>query len=511
MKKGKKSIIVILLLAMLAPVWAGQASASAKPKHEMRAAWIATVQNIDMKAGMDKAAYTSWVQSTLDDLKERKFNTVIYQVKPTVDALYPSDLAPWSKYITGKAQGTDPGYDPLGIMLEEAHKRGIELHAWVNPYRVTMPGMTLDDLDPGNIAKLQPDWVLKYGSQYYLDPGLPKVQQYLIETVEELVANYDIEAVHMDDYFYPYKIAGQDFPDQATYEKYGKDFDSIEDWRRNNVDVLVEDINTSIKDMKEWVQFGISPFGVWRNIAKDPTGSETTAGQTNYDDLYADTRQWIKDGSIDYITPQIYWSRDFAAANYSVLLDWWSNEVTEYAYEHPVHLYIGMADYKVGDNFDQQWYDPYELPEQILDNRENGTAKGQMHFSLQQLHNNRLGYADILKDEIYTETALTPPTPWNNRELPKKPTKVKGKSKHGSVKLEIEDKKHTARKFVIYRFDGPREGDYNDPANIIDVVYSDEDSYTDVPPGKGIYTYGVTSVSDTGLESRDAKTVRVKY
>ena len=149
----------------------------------MRAAWIATVQNIDMKAGMDKAAYTSWVQSTLDDLKERKFNTVIYQVKPTVDALYPSDLAPWSKYITGKAQGTDPGYDPLGIMLEEAHKRGIELHAWVNPYRVTMPGMTLDDLDPGNVAKLHPDWVLKYGSQYYLDPGLPEVQEYLIETV----------------------------------------------------------------------------------------------------------------------------------------------------------------------------------------------------------------------------------------------------------------------------------------------------------------------------------------
>ncbi len=134
-----------------------------------------------------------------------------------------------------------------------------------------------------------------------------------------------------------------------------------------------------------------------------------------------------------------------------------------------------------------------------------------MHFSLQQLYNNRLGYADILKEEIYTETALTPPTPWNNRELPKKPTKVKGKSKHGSVKLEIEDKKHTARKFVIYRFDGPREGDYNDPANIIDVVYADEDSYTDVPPGKGLYTYGVTSVSDTGLESRDAKTVRVKH
>lgn len=516
MKAVKYMIMSVLLFSLALPFSSGKAKASEThaPKHEMRAAWIATVQNIDVKAGMDKQEYTDWVEETLDELKELKFNTVIYQVKPTVDAFYPSELAPWSQYITGDKQGTDPGYDPLQVMIDESHKRGIEVHAWVNPYRITMPNQTIESLADHNVAKLHPEWVVKYGKQYYLDPGIPEVQEYLIDTVEELVSHYHIEAVHMDDYFYPYRIAGETFPDQDTYEKYGNSFDDIEDWRRNNVDVLVADINSAIKDIKEWVQFGISPFGVWRNSADDPTGSDTQAGQTNYDDLYADTRQWIKDGSIDYITPQIYWSRNLAVANYSVLLDWWSQEVNEYAYNHPVNLYIGMADYKVGDNFDQEWYNPYELPEQIMDNRENGTALGQMHFSLKQILENPLGYADILRNEVYTEPALTPATPWNDETLPKKPNTVKADTHKDGITIKIDDKKHTdARKYVIYRFDGVKEGDYENPANIVDVVYSQKGltTYEDTSAEEGgMYTYGVTSVSPTGVESKDAKTVRVR-
>ncbi|KAA0561542.1 family 10 glycosylhydrolase [Bacillus sp. CH30_1T] len=516
MKAVKYMIMAVLLFSLALPFSTGKAKASETqaPKHEMRAAWIATVQNIDVKAGMDKQEYTDWVTETLDELKELKFNTVIYQVKPTVDAFYPSELAPWSQYITGEQQGTDPGYDPLQVMIDESHKLGIEVHAWVNPYRITMPNQTIESLADDNVAKLHPEWVVKYGKQYYLDPGIPEVQEYLIDTVEELVSHYNIEAVHMDDYFYPYRIAGETFPDQDTYEKYGNTFDDIEDWRRNNVDVLVADINSAIKDIKEWVQFGISPFGVWRNIADDPTGSDTQAGQTNYDDLYADTRQWIKDGSIDYITPQIYWSRNLAVANYSVLLDWWSQEVNEYAYDHPVNLYIGMADYKVGDNFDQEWFNPYELPEQIIDNRENGTALGQMHFSLKQIFENPLGYADIIRNEVYTEPALTPATQWNNEMLPKKPNKVKADKHKEGITIKIDDKKHTdARKYVIYRFEGVKEGDYENPANILDVVYSQEGltTYEDTSAEEGgMYTYGVTSVSPTGVESKNAKTVRVR-
>ena len=504
-----------MLFSLVLPYSTGNAKAAetSSPKHEMRAAWIATVVNIDMAAGMDEMEFRDWAMSSLDELKALKFNTVIYQVKPTADALYPSKLAPWSQYITGDEQGTDPGYDPLEIMIDESHKRGMEIHAWVNPYRITMPNQTIESLADNNVAKLHPEWVLKYGKQHYLNPGIPEVQEYLIDTVKELVSNYDIEAVHMDDYFYPYKIAGESFPDQDTYEKYGDSFNSIDDWRRNNVDELVADINSEIKDIKDYVQFGISPFGVWRNIADDPTGSDTQAGQTNYDDLYADTRQWIKDGSIDYITPQIYWSRKLAVANYSVLLDWWSQEVNEYADNHPVNLYIGMADYKVGDNFDQEWFNPYELPGQIMDNRENGTALGQMHFSLRQIFENPLGYADILHNEVYTEQALTPATPWNNDKLPKKPNNVKAVRNQDGVKLTIDDKKHSdARKYVIYRFDGMKEGDYKNPANIVDVVYTERHltTYEDTSaPKGGMYTYGVTSVSPTGVESKDAKTVRV--
>ncbi|TCP23426.1 uncharacterized lipoprotein YddW (UPF0748 family) [Scopulibacillus darangshiensis] len=516
--RGKiaRKIWFVCLVVMMAAFFNYGREANAetpKPKHEMRAAWIATVKNIDMKAGMDKSAYTQWVESTLKELKEMNFNTVVFQVKSTEDALYPSKLAPWSKYITGKKQGTDPGYDPLQIMLDKAHEYGMELHAWVNPYRVTMPGDKLSDLASNNVAIKHPDWVVKYGSQYYLNPGIPAAKDYLIDTVKELVKNYDIDAVHMDDYFYPYRIAGQVFPDQETFKKYGDGFDNIDDWRRNNVSQLVREMNGAIKKVKPWVQLGISPFGVWRNIEDDPTGSDTQAGQTDYDDLFADTRQWIKDGSIDYITPQIYWSRELEVANYSVLLKWWSHEVTTYANVHPVNLYIGLADYKVGNNFDQAWYNPYELPGQILDNRASGVAKGQMHFSLQQIEKNALGYADILDNEIYNYQALTPATPWNGVALPKKPHKVKAKRTGGGVELSIKDKKHKdARKYVIYRFDGKKEGDYNNPENIVGVAYNKKGITTFEDRGAKSdedYTYGITSVSPTGVESKDAKKVKV--
>ena len=216
------SLVLIIFILCLSTVAVNPVSASTEqPKTEMRAVWISTVLNIDMKAGMTKEQYIAWVRQTLDKLKASKLNTVIYQVRPTNDAMYPSKLAPWSSYITGKKQGTNPGYDPLAIMVEEAHRRGMELHAWMNPYRVTMPSQKLSDLASNNVARTNPGWVVKYGKQYYLNPGLPEVQNYLVETVKELVANYDIDAVHMDDYFYPYKIAKEAFPDQSAYKKNG--------------------------------------------------------------------------------------------------------------------------------------------------------------------------------------------------------------------------------------------------------------------------------------------------
>jgi uncharacterized lipoprotein YddW (UPF0748 family) len=507
------ALCFIVLITVFPMVGRSANAENLPPKHEMRAAWIATVQNIDMRAGMNEEEYTQWVDSTLKKLKDMNFNTVVFQVRSTADAFYPSKFSPWSKYITGKKQGTDPGYDPLQIMLEKTHDYGMEFHAWINPYRVTMPGEKLTDLASNNVVNEHPEWVVKYGSQYYLNPGIPEVKDYLVNIVNELVKNYDIDAVHMDDYFYPYRIAGQQFPDQATYEKYGQGFDQIDDWRRNNVSELFREMNGSIKDIKPWVQLGISPFGVWRNIADDPTGSNTQAGQTDYADLYADTRQWIKDGSIDYITPQIYWSRSLAVANYSVLLDWWSKEVTTYDDNHPVNLYIGLADYKVGNNFDQAWNDPSELPEQILDNRANGIAKGQMHFSLRQIENNALGYSDLLKNDVYNYQALTPAAPWNGDVVPQKPNTVQAERSDNGIVLTIDDKAHSdARKYVIYRFEGNNDGNYNDPRNIVGVVYKKDGltTFTDTTARVGHeYTYDVTSVSPTGVESKDAKKTKV--
>ncbi|WP_083256197.1 family 10 glycosylhydrolase [Domibacillus iocasae] len=506
------SAVMIFVLCMSIVPFQPEAASSPLPKREMRAAWIATVQNSDMKAGMNKAQYTAWARQTLDGLKASKFNAVIYQVKPTSDALYPSKLSPWSSYITGKKQGTNPGYDPLQIMIEEAHKRGMELHAWLNPYRVTMPKQTLTSLAPNNAARKNPGWVVKYGQQYYLNPGLPEVQNYLISSVKELVSNYDIDAVHMDDYFYPYKIKNETFPDQAAYKKYGASFKKIEDWRRNNVNQLVKNLYAAIKATKPHVQFGISPFGVWRNKSLDPTGSATQAGVNNYDDLYADTRTWIKNGTIDYITPQIYWSKNLSAAKYGTLLNWWSHEVKTYAKVHPVHLYIGLADYKVGNDTDPTWKNKMELPNQIASNRAGNTAKGQMHFSLKSIQKNSLGYATIVKQQMYNYTAVTPDTPWKNAAVPVKPTSVQVKKETAGRKIEIKDQtSKQPRKYVIYRFEGNKEGSYQDPRNILDVVYNTKGNTVFVDKtarSGGVYTYGITSLSATGVESKDAFVVK---
>lgn len=514
-KSGFKAVLLSIMIAILCISLLPQKSEAAAPlpKREMRAAWIVTVGNGDMKAGMTASQYTAWARQTLDGLKGNGFNAVIFQVKPTSDALYESNLAPWSSYITGKKQGTNPGYDPLKIMIDEAHKRGMELHAWMNPYRVTMPSQSLSDLAANNAARKNPGWVVKYGKQYYLNPGLPAVQNYLVDSVKELVAKYDVDAVHMDDYFYPYKIANETFPDQAAFKQYGGSYKNVADWRRNNVNQLVKNLYNGIKATKPHVQFGISPFGVWRNQSLDPTGSATTAGVNNYDDLYADTRTWIKNGTIDYITPQVYWSKNMAAARYNTLLNWWSKEVNTYANTHPVNLYLGVADYKVAtDTVDKTWNDKMELPNQISSNRANGTADGQMHFSTRSIQANKLGYMSIIKQQLYNTKAVTPAVPWKNSSVPAKPTAVQVKKETAGRTISITDQNATqARKYVIYRFNGNAEGSYEDPRNIVDVVYNTggQTVFTDKTASAGSsYTYGVRSLSATGVESSTAFVVR---
>ncbi len=323
-----------------------------------RGVWIATVFNRDWpsRTGLTAEAQRAELLAHLDTAVERRLNTVVLQVRPAADALWPSPYEPWTEVLTG-TQGRDPGWDPLGTAVEEAHARGLELHAWFNPYRVA------HHPDPARLvadhpARLHPEWVLPYGGKLYYNPGLPEVRRFTQDAMLDALRRYDVDAVHWDDYFYPYPVAGEVFADDETYARYGGDFPDKASWRRNNTDLLVSEMAARIKAVKPHVPFGVSPFGVWRNIAQDPEGSDTGAGLGTYDDLYADTRKWIREGWIDYVVPQLYWHIGLPTADYATLLRWWDAVVRGTG----VDLYIGEALYKAGDPAQPAaWQDPEEL------------------------------------------------------------------------------------------------------------------------------------------------------
>ena len=366
-----------------------------KTKKEMRGVWIASVLNIDWpsKKGLSVESQKQEFIKILDNIKDWNMNAVFVQIKPVGDAFYPSKYSPWSEYLTG-VQGKNPEYDPLKFMIEEAHKRNIEFHAWFNPYRLTMSG-GIDKLSNDNIGKQRPDWTITYGGKLYLNPGIPEVNDYIVKSIMEVVENYDIDGVHMDDYFYPYKVKGEIYKDEEQFEKYGKGFKNVADWRRDNVNKLIKQLHESIKTEKENVSFGISPFGVWRNISTDSVrGSNTKAGIQNYDDLYADILYWMGNNWIDYVAPQIYWNQGFKIAEYNTLVNWWS----KYAKKTNTDLYIGQAAYRIKD-----WDNSDELINQIKYNREFKEVKGSIFFSYSSLVENPKGILEKIKNDVYSK------------------------------------------------------------------------------------------------------------
>lgn len=358
------------------------------------------MSNVDSQ----KAEYT-W---QLDMHKLNGMNAVIVQVRPAADAFYPSQYEPWSQWLTG-TQGKPPSpyYDPLQFMIVEAHKRGFEFHAWCNPYRADFK-IGNSSIAPTHLTRIHPEWFLEYGDTKYFDPGNKEVQKYVTTVIADMVDRYDVDAVHMDDYFYPYRIAGKEFPDSANYLKYGGGMNK-DDWRRSNVDSIILMISTAIKKEKPWCKFGISPFGVWRNKNKDPDGSDTKAGQTNYDDLYADILLWLKKNWIDYVAPQLYWEFGHAAAPFEVLLDWWSKHT------YGKQCYIGLGIYRAGSN--SAWKDSTQLPRQLSTLRNTPNISGAIYFSSKSFKRNPNGWNDSLRNNYYKDPAIIPPMEW----LPKKP------------------------------------------------------------------------------------------
>lgn len=399
---GKRSLVSLILI--LSSFHFGY-SIITKPSREFRGVWMATVSNIDFPRST-KTDITKQKQELINYLtvfEKNNINAVVFQVRPCADAFYKSNYENWSKWLVGK-DGREPQeeFDPLAFIIKEGKKRNIEIHAWLNPYRALL-NYKKNFVSKNHITKQHPEWFVNYGKQKLFNPALAEVQQYICKIVEDITKRYDIAAIHMDDYFYPYRIYGKEFPDTAQYRINPRGFTNIDDWRRDNVNQVVKKIKATIRKVKPEVRFGISPFGVWRNKRSDDKGSVTFAGQTNYDDLYADILHWIDNGYIDYVAPQLYWERGNRTMNYNELQNWWSR------YTKEVDLYIGLGTFKLKKNARKRvWRKTHEIQSQIEMGRKEPKIKGSIHFSSKYFLQNTLGISDTLQQNQYKYKALIP-------------------------------------------------------------------------------------------------------
>jgi uncharacterized lipoprotein YddW (UPF0748 family) len=474
-------------------------NAAKHPKREMRAVWIATVANIDWPSAsnLTTAQQKKEFIELLDLSKAYNMNTVVFQIRPAADAFYASKYEPWSQWLTGK-QGKEPDYDPLAFASIECRKRGLDLHVWINPYRA-VSDVTNNQTAPNHVTNTHPEWFLTYGKTKYFDPALPETRNFVATVVSDIVRRYDIDAVHMDDYFYPYRIAGAEFPDDHSFKSYPRGYASNQrdDWRRNNVDLIIKQIHDSIKTIKPWVEFGISPFGVWRNIAKDQAGSNTKAGQTNYDDLFADVLKWQREGWIDYVTPQIYWEIGKEVADYKIIADWWSRNT------FGAQLYVGQAPYKIDPQAkEKSWQSADEIIRQIKLNRKYPEISGSMFFSAKFMRKNPLELHEKLQKKFYRYPALAPANQRINPVQPQEPLHVQLTEKNGQLNFSWEKGQNT-KSFVIYQFRKGQRINIKKPEHIFLTTSDNSITYEfDKSTDPRRFKYAVTSVSKSNTESQ---------
>ncbi|WP_433425237.1 glycoside hydrolase family 10 protein [Microtetraspora malaysiensis] len=486
---------------------AGSPDGYVPPLRQMRGMWIASVVNIDWpsKSGLtvdqQKAEYLAW----LDLAQARKLNSVFVQIRPTADAFWPSNFEPWSEWLTG-VQGQDPGYDPLGFLVEETHRRGMAFHAWFNPYRVSMQPDPAK-LHPEHPGRKHPDWIVSYGGKLYYNPGIPEVRAFVQDAMMDAITRYDIDGLHFDDYFYPVNTTA--FDDSAAFAQYGAGFPDLAAWRRHNVDLLVQEMQQRVRQAKPEVAWGISPSGIWRNKSTDPLGSDTAGGQS-YDNLHADTRGWVRKGWLDYIAPQIYWYIGQSNANYAKLIPWWSGVASGTG----VQLWIGQAAYKAGaDGQPAEWFQPGELTRHLTLNRNHPEVGGDIWFSAVDVREDRLGSLSTVATDHYTRPALGPLLPrLANGQAPRRPVLATARRAAGGVELHIVATGGTIPfQFAVFRFDreaGP--GDFADARNLVGLVPAGRNvRWVDPEGGQGA-TYYVAAVDQVNRisEPSDGRTVR---
>ena len=488
-----KNLTILFLISIFASSIFSQ---SIPPKREMRAAWIATVTNLDWPSSPNLTTNQQQQEliNLLDEMDRDGINTVVFQIRSECDAMYSSSFDPWSYWLTG-SQGTAPFpyYDPLEFAIEEAHKRGMELHAWFNPYRAER---SVDNYPnaPNHVSVQHPDWIIQISTFKFLDPGLPMVRDYVTSVVYDVVSRYDVDGIHADDYFYPYPPNQITNQDAATFAAYPRGFTNINNWRRDNVNLLIAQVNDTIQSIKPWIKFGMSPFGIWKNGV--PPG---ITGLSAYDDIYCDAIAWLHNRSIDYLTPQLYWPFG-GGQDYAKLQPWWADSV----HANGRHFYPGHAYYRIVN-----WTNPSEMPNQIRLDRNNPKVQGGVFFRAKNFGENPKGVTDSLRNDLYRFKALLPIMNWKDVINPNPPQNLRfERLANGQGGLlwdlpQIAGDGDSAKRYVVYRFNNSniQPSDLNNSANILDVAGYRENIPGEPPTPTGPFYFVVTSLDRNYNES----------
>ena len=470
-------------------------------KREFRGAWIQAVNGQWVGVGTQKMQQTLTYQ--LDELMKDGVNAIIFQIRPECDALYQSNIEPWSRFLTGK-QGVAPSpyWDPLQWMVTECHKRGMELHAWINPYRAKTK--TTHELDSRHVAVRHPEWVFEYDDQYILNPAIPECRNFICHVVGDIVRRYDVDGLHIDDYFYPYPAAGQTIPDDQLFRSNPRGFTNKGDWRRNNVNLFIRQLSDTIHQNKPWVKFGVSPFGIYRNKKNDPNGSNTN-GLQNYDDLYADVLLWVNKGWVDYNVPQLYWEIGHKSADYQELIGWWNR----YASNRP--LFIGEDVERTVKNADLRNPNVHQLAAKVQLRSQMRNVQGAVLWYAKAAVDNIGNYGTSLRSTYWRYPALQPQMPFIDGKAPKKVRKPKviNTQEDGNVLFWREPKgkgwKNQAVRYVVYRFNNGEPINIDDPSHIVAIT---PNTFYRLPARSQHSTYVITALDQLSNESKIKK---VKY
>lgn len=497
--KKKTEMKIKTLLVCLAMLMGFTSAVAQAPKREFRGAWIQCVNG--QFQGLTPEKMQQMLSSQLDVLQKAGINAIIFQVRAEADALYKSSYEPWSRYLTGvqgKAPATD--WDPLQWMIEQCHSRNMELHAWINPYRAKTKGTTA--LSPIHPYHKNPERFIAYGDQLFFDPGQPENRKYILKIIRDIVNRYDIDALHMDDYFYPYPLPGKEFADGVSFAQYGRGYADKGDWRRDNVNILIKEIHETVRECKPWVKFGVSPFGIYRNKKSDPNGSNTN-GLQNYDELYADVLAWVNNGWVDYNIPQIYWEIGNKAADYETLIRWWAKHSTG----RP--LFIGQDVMRTVKHADPNNRLQHQLPAKMKLQRSLPTVEGSCQWYSTAVVRNPGNYCTLLEKDYHRYPALVPTSPFMDDKAPRKVRKLDMVWTFKGPVLSWEAPKaktemDKAIQYVVYRFDRKEKVNLDDPSKIVCIT---RDTFIELPyeDGKVKYQYVVTALDRLHNESKTKK------